>query len=823
MKKILKIAGVVFLVILGLLGLTSVALHVLLPPEKAKAHVLKHLTAHLKREVKIGEVSVGLLSGLSVSDLKVSESPDFSKGTFVSSDRFSVRLALVPLIFRKVEVKQLILDRPMIQVVRFADGKTFNFSDLLSPQTKTPSPLAGEGKSIFSLSEAHAAPAAAPAARSGEPPFPLLISNAQIHHGTVRFVDRSPAKQSLEVNSLELKLRNVSMSSPFSVWVSLNAKMRDLRAELKLAGKADLSTGFVDVTLEAKGVRLASLRHPLSGNARLKGNQEKMDVEFKTAMRSLQLKGHGKIMAAHSPNPQIQLHLESNPFPISELVEIAAVSLPAGLKVKGRAQFSADVSGTEASSRIAAKFDGKEAEIAWADKFRKPAGIPLRVAMVGERYRQTLQFQTLSAGLGAIEITGNGSLQTASNPPRFQLALKSNSFPLQEISERVPLAADYRPNGTALLDVRASGTADAPLANGSLTLQNASLHYQQSILSNLSTTVNFTQQDVAIPKLEGKLNGSDLALKMTGRRLTTQPDLSVEARLAELDLAKILPPLGSAPAASPSQSWRLAGVAWAAAPPAALPPMKLSGTLGIGRIKHDFYDAKDMDFKWNLTDVTPDLSRVSGTATFKQGAGLLKDVERLAEISRGARLALLPIVTLQKLEKKGLLKAIKAPSLQRVPFEGIRADYGLRQGVMTVKVFDLTGRDLNVNTTGTIGLAGLQPLDLHVLMKLAPGSIGGDIGELTKDEAGRPTVPFFVRGTLKNPEVKPDLRDIGRKALKKYGGDLFRGLGIGGRQPSSPPAAETPKSNLQSTTPSQPAPAPNPAKDIEKALKNIFR
>src|SRR4051812_25116427 len=127
MKKALKVGAVLLVILLAVLGLASLALRFFLPPEKAKKLIVQQLSSRLKREVRVGDVSVGVLTGLAVSDLKISESPDFSRGTFISSDRFSIRLALLPLFRRQVEVKQITLDHPIIQVVRYADGKTYNF------------------------------------------------------------------------------------------------------------------------------------------------------------------------------------------------------------------------------------------------------------------------------------------------------------------------------------------------------------------------------------------------------------------------------------------------------------------------------------------------------------------------------------------------------------------------------------------------------------------------------------------------------------------------------------------------------------------------
>src|SRR5437667_9130677 len=117
MKKIFKVLAVfVILVVVLLLG-GSLLLHIYLPPEKAKALVLERLSAQLKREVSLGSVSVGILSGLQMSALKISESPGFSKGTFLSSDQFSLKVALPPLLFRKVIVRQIVLKRPKVTII----------------------------------------------------------------------------------------------------------------------------------------------------------------------------------------------------------------------------------------------------------------------------------------------------------------------------------------------------------------------------------------------------------------------------------------------------------------------------------------------------------------------------------------------------------------------------------------------------------------------------------------------------------------------------------------------------------------------------------
>jgi autotransporter translocation and assembly factor TamB len=431
---------------------------------------------------------------------------------------------------------------------------------------------------------------------------------------------------------------------------------------------------------------------------------------------------------------------------------------------------------------------------------------------------QVFNLQAIGASIGNIELNGTGSMASApaAEPAKFQLALKSNTFSLQDLSKLVPPAAAYKLNGSAQLDLKASGTAAAPQAHGSLTLQNASLHYEQSDLTGISTAMTFTQQDVSIPKLTGKLNGSDIALTLTGHRMDTHPDLNVEASVTELDLNKLL----AAPAAPPAafRQTGMAGTAWAAPAPAASTPMDVNGHITVGRIKHEFYNAQNLDFKCDLKNVTPDLGQIAGTADLKQGPGKLEELEKLVSTSKGARIALMPLNILQKLDKRGVLHSIGLPPLDTIPFNNIVGNYVLHSGMMDIKAFDLNGSDISINTLGTVGLAGDQLLNMVVTTHVRPGIVRGTVGKIFSDETGRITLAFSVKGTMANPDVKPDLSKSAQKAV----GQILKGFGMGGNKQEAPPAAPAPGNGTAGSPAPPPPPAPpDPAKEIEKALKKF--
>jgi hypothetical protein len=120
------------------------------------------------------------------------------------------------------------------------------------------------------------------------------------------------------------------------------------------------------------------------------------------------------------------------------------------------------------------------------------------------------------------------------------------------------------------------------------------------------------------------------------------------------------------------------------------------------------------------------------------------------------------------------LNQVKLPSFQTVTFDSLVGDYVLRSGIMDIKTFDLNGKDLSVSNHGTVGLAGAQPINVSVVLKLAAGSIGGTVGQIMNDENGRPTIKFAATGSVADPKVKMDIQEVQKKAIQQVGQELLK-------------------------------------------------
>src|SRR4051794_20082338 len=127
MNRSLKIAGIVIAVLL----LIAIALPFLINVNSFRPRLESELSTALGRDVKVGNLSLSILSGSVAADnLSIADDPAFSSNPFVQAKQLKVGVELIPLIFSKaLHVTHLTLDQPQIMLLRSASGK-WNFSSL---------------------------------------------------------------------------------------------------------------------------------------------------------------------------------------------------------------------------------------------------------------------------------------------------------------------------------------------------------------------------------------------------------------------------------------------------------------------------------------------------------------------------------------------------------------------------------------------------------------------------------------------------------------------------------------------------------------------
>lgn len=130
-KLLLKIA--IVLVILGVAALA--VLRIMFPPEKIKAIALDYAKNTLHREIKFDGLSFNLI-GVTLDNFAMSEAETFQAGTFVKADKLSVKVALMPLLKKRVEIATVLVDGLDVNVIKQKDG-SFNFDSLIPAADET--------------------------------------------------------------------------------------------------------------------------------------------------------------------------------------------------------------------------------------------------------------------------------------------------------------------------------------------------------------------------------------------------------------------------------------------------------------------------------------------------------------------------------------------------------------------------------------------------------------------------------------------------------------------------------------------------------------
>ena len=196
------------IVVGGLIVLVIVAL-LLIPMfvdvEKYKPQIEQTVTESTGRPFRLGgDLSLSLFpwAGVALSDVHLGNPSGFEEKDFVSVKSFEVRVKLLPLLSKQVEIKKFVLDSPRVVLIKGKDGEG-NWEGLGKP----PAP-----------------PAEKPKAPEEEKPSQLpigslVVGEFLVSDGSVLWIDRTTGTKK-EIQDFRLELDNVSLEKPIQVALS---------------------------------------------------------------------------------------------------------------------------------------------------------------------------------------------------------------------------------------------------------------------------------------------------------------------------------------------------------------------------------------------------------------------------------------------------------------------------------------------------------------------------------------------------------------------------------------------------------------------------
>lgn len=243
--KALRYAAIALVVLIVIL----VAIPFFINVNQFRPTIESSLTAALGREVKVGNLSLSLItSSVGADELSIADDPKYSKDPFLTAKSLKVGVELLPLIFSKqVKVSSLTIDKPQLTLLRDNAGR-WNFSTIGANAPKKQAPSSGPAPDIS-------------------------VGKLELKNGEMIVGSTASSKRS-KYENLYLKATDVSAKNEFPITASADlpgggklnldgkvgpldatdAALSPLEAKLKIDNLNLANTGFVDPSAGIAGI-----------------------------------------------------------------------------------------------------------------------------------------------------------------------------------------------------------------------------------------------------------------------------------------------------------------------------------------------------------------------------------------------------------------------------------------------------------------------------------------------------------------------------------------------------------------------------------------
>jgi AsmA protein len=194
-------AGIVVLTAVVITALAAYNLTALIARDQTR--ILYRVSRALDRPVHVGQIKarVGLGLAIEIDGLKIGDDPAFSREPFVSADQAALDVQFLPLLRGKIKVQQLDVTKPIIRVLRKADGQ-LNLSS-----------VGGASPSGERIGRGEAALRGIVWTMARE----VSIKGLAVEEGTVYYSDPTLKGVPLQINHLNVQMTGFHTGSPFDV------------------------------------------------------------------------------------------------------------------------------------------------------------------------------------------------------------------------------------------------------------------------------------------------------------------------------------------------------------------------------------------------------------------------------------------------------------------------------------------------------------------------------------------------------------------------------------------------------------------------------
>lgn len=334
MKNVLK-----WLLLIGGGLIAIVVLILLIVPlfvdvQKYKPHIEKQVSTATGRSFSMGDdlrLTLFPWAGISFSDLHLGNPADFEEKDFASIQSFEVRMKLIPLLFKDIQVKRLVIKSPRIVLERTKDNR-LSWQGIGNPTPETSAEeKSGQGEPTQGLSIKA-----------------LKVDQLVIADGTILWIDHVKEERR-EISAVDLRLEDVSLERPI---------------QLAFSAQLDQQPVSLKGSFGPLGQAIGKGKLPLD-----------LDISLFKELTAT-LKGH---IVDPASTPQFDLNLDVSAFSLRKLMAKLGQGLPVATadpevltRIAVKAALKGDPQKVAISGGILDLDDSKLAFSATAQDFSKP-------------------------------------------------------------------------------------------------------------------------------------------------------------------------------------------------------------------------------------------------------------------------------------------------------------------------------------------------------------------------------------------------------------------------------------------------------------------
>jgi AsmA protein len=279
-----RILGGVVLALSGILVLTALNLNFLV--RRNKDYLIGLAEQALGRKLTVDEIDVTFWPvGARLVNFALADDPAFSADAFLRAKDLRVGLRLLPLLIGQFRLKGMVLESPLITIVRDARGR-YNFASHADNE-KNDRASADRGKEASSEKKDGTL---------------FLVASLNVSDGTLRYRDLKNGGE-LTATQINLKVNDFEWDEPFDIQLEAAVMAAEHNLKFKsrvgpIAGNRDYRDVPLDGDIRADALDLGKVntalpqfRKALPEALRFDGVYTIKDLKFKGTLNNLSLKG----------------------------------------------------------------------------------------------------------------------------------------------------------------------------------------------------------------------------------------------------------------------------------------------------------------------------------------------------------------------------------------------------------------------------------------------------------------------------------------------------------------------------------------------------